>query len=73
MRRPHVYQRSAPRAPGGHSQADSRTAVIRTLAAQLGTMIDKADAVGEAGLGDLLDAARLEAERMLADEEPSST
>ena len=63
MRRPHVYQRSAPRADRDSQAPTDRAATARTIAAQLGHIIDKADQSGLAELGDLLEEARVVAER----------
>ena len=66
MRRPHVYERSVPRprrdacqVPDSDPGEAART-VVRTLAG----LIAAADAAGLLALVALLDAARLEAERL---------
>ena len=63
MRRPHVYERSAPR-PGriACDEPANQAAIARTISAQLGTMVDKAAGADLGALADLLEAARLEAE-----------
>ena len=75
MRRPHVYERSVPRirrgactAPEGDPVRAARS-VLRALQAVIAT----ADAAGLAGLVDLLDAARIEAERIEAGTPPVGT
>lgn len=72
MRRPHVYERSVPRArreacavPDGDPVKAARS-VLRSLQAVIAT----ADTAGLARLVDLLDAARLEAERVEAGTPP---
>lgn len=66
MRRPHVYERSAPRprrdafqAPEGDPLEAAR-AVLRGLP----PLVAAAESAGLAALVDLLDAARIEAERL---------
>lgn len=63
MRRPHVYQRSAPRADRNVQVLVDRAATARTIAVQLGPIIEKADQSGLSELGDLLEEARILAER----------
>ena len=74
MRRPHVYERSVPRArreacavPDGDPVRAARS-VLRALQAVIAT----ADLAGLAHLVDLLDAARLEAERVEAGVPPAT-
>ena len=63
MRRPHVFERTAPRVGREVYQGPANRAVVaRTIAAQLGTMLDKADAAGLVDLSGFLDAARVAAE-----------
>ncbi len=65
MRRPHVFERSAPRAGrDAYSEPDSRAVAARTLAAQLGNMIDRAEAAGLATTLAHLKRARDEAEKI---------
>ena len=52
MRRAHVYQRSAPRADRHVQVPIDRAATARTIAVQLGHIIDKADQGGLSELGD---------------------
>lgn len=67
MRRPHVYQRIGPRADRHAQIPIDRAATARTIAAQLGHIIDKADQGGLTELGDLLEKARIAAEREAGD------
>ena len=68
MRRPHVFQRSTPRTSReAQKDIDHRPSTARLLAAQLGNMIDKADGAGLSALADLLEIARVEAERFVPD------
>ena len=67
MRRAHVYQRSAPRGDRHWQVPADRAAVARTIAAQLGHIIDKADQGGLVELCDLLEEARVAAERAARD------
>ena len=65
MRRPHVYERSAPRTARGTYQQPAADAGIagRSIAASLPSLIAKAEAAGLSGLADLLDRALAEADR----------
>jgi hypothetical protein len=65
MRRPHVYERTAPRLHRGayHEQAD-QASMARILAAQLRTMLDKAEQAGCSSIAPLLELARIEAEKV---------
>ena len=73
MRRPHVYERSVPRPRRDAYQAtgadpgEAARSVLRSLASLIAT----ADGAGLSVLVDLLDAARVEAERMGHGEAPS--
>lgn len=73
MRRPHVYERSAPRTrreappvPGGDPAQAART-MLRTIEA----LTLAADEAGLVHLADLLDAARVEAQRVEAGPAPA--
>lgn len=63
MRRPHVFQRSRPQAKRLVQGAVDRAATAHTVAVQLGHIIDKVDQAGLSDLGDLLEEARIMAER----------
>ena len=65
MRRPHVYERSAPRTARGAYQQPAGDAggAGREIAATLASLIAKAEGAGLSGLADLLDRALAEAER----------
>ncbi len=64
MRRPNVYERSAPRAARSayREPATDHVEAARAIADQLGPLIARADAAGQSRLADLLHQARLEAE-----------
>ena len=65
MRRAHVFERSAPRRGAEACGAPVNKAVAaRTIAAQLGNMLDKADAAGLGDLSRALDVARVTAEKL---------
>ena len=67
MRRPHVFERSAPRGDRtAYRESANPSVTARLIAAQLGSMIDKANGAGLVGLGAHLEVARLEAERAAA-------
>ena len=71
MRRPHVYERSVPRArrdPSREPDCD-RVQAARTVLRALPGLTAAAEAAGLATLADLLDAVRREAERV-AGEDP---
>ena len=65
MRRPHVYERSAPRGqrPAYHEPASDFEAAAREIASALPALIARAEAAGLATLAGLLGLARDEAER----------
>jgi hypothetical protein len=69
MRRPHVYERSAPRAARTpyEEPATEGASAARSIAYQLGAMIVMADGAGLSALGQLLQSARTEAERRTRD------
>ena len=68
MRRPHVYERTAPRArPEATPQAARPIEVARGISRSLPHMIDEARAAGLARLADALEVARLEAELAVGD------
>lgn len=62
MRRPHVYERSAPRGSRGayHAPPSAALPVVQELGAALPAMIDKAEAAGLAKTADLLRRALAE-------------
>jgi hypothetical protein len=63
VRRSHVYERSAPRvARQAYQEVAAPEVAARTIAAQLGNLIDKADRAGIMELGGLLEQARIIAE-----------
>ena len=66
MRRPHVYERSVPRARrDAYQMPDSDPGeAARTVVRALAGLIASADAAGLPALVVLLDAARVEAERL---------
>ena len=65
MRRPHVYERSAPRiSKPPYDEPSAAALVARTIAAQLTIMVEKAYGAGQSGLADLLEVARIEAENL---------
>ena len=66
MRRPHVYERSVPRARRDTYQEPDRDPVhaARTILRALPALTAAADTAGLATLADLLDAVREEAERV---------
>lgn len=67
MRRPHVYERSVPRSSRGpHQEPENRAAAARLLAAQLGNMIERAEAAGLVEITKFLEDAQSEAERTAA-------
>ena len=69
MRRPHVFQRSAPRGRReAYRQPVDKPATGRLIAGQLGAMIDRAEGDGLGTLAELLDRARIEAEAIAASE-----
>ncbi len=65
MRRPHVFERSAPRSKReAYQQTADRPATGRQIALQLAPMIERAAGDGLGELAALLDIARIEAERI---------
>lgn len=66
MRRPHVYERSVPRPRRDAYQVpdDDPGEAARAVVRALGGLITAADAAGLSVLVGLLDAARVEAERL---------
>ena len=71
MRRPHVFERSAPRqGSAAYQEPANRAVVARTLSAPFGNMIEKAVGADLFALADLLEGARLEAEALA---EPASS
>ena len=64
---PHVFQRSGRR--GGRRaahEAPDQAAVARQIAAQLGTLLDRAEGADLQLLAHLIESARAEAERVVA-------
>lgn len=65
MRRPHVFERSAPRlSKEGYHEPARKAVAARTIAAQLGNMLDRATAADLPTLVGLLEAALVEAEKL---------
>lgn len=66
MRRPHVYERSAPRRRREEAQEPRADAAgcARSVARAMPALVATAEAAGLTGLAELLDAAWAEAERV---------
>ena len=71
MRRPHVYERTVPRARAEMTAPAARPVeVARGISRSLPSMIDEARAAGLDKLADALEVARVEAERAMVEGRP---
>ena len=71
MRLPDIYRRCRPK-KASQPGAENRGVLLRKIAVKLGNMIGRADELGETVLGDKLEGARGETERLIAEAEPPS-